>query len=255
MRRKNPQTGVWLRTWGIPSVCVECPGWIFWHHQHLLPVQYADWKGSIREFVSPMTCHFTIISIVFITREVRATGLKSLSSLVVLFFGMGMRCVSTSVELYSCRRIFGRQSGTPNCSAQYLRTWPLMLSRPGELVSVVLLRALLKVSAQLLGWSVVLSSSSWVEARSFSLSRIWCSRSWGRWAATVHLNGISAGGGDVHSSHRSPVPRFPCVNFSSTLFLYFSLAALMARLTSLLTSFFSDSEPVKKISVYGGSCE
>ncbi len=32
----------------------------------------------------------------------------------------------------------------------------------------------------------------------------------------------------------------------STLFLYFSLAVLMACLTSLLTSFFSISEPVKK---------
>lgn len=40
--------------------------------------------------------------------------------------------------------------------------------------------------------------------------------------------------------------RFPSVNFSSILFLYFSLAASMARLTSSLTSFFSDSEPVKK---------
>ena len=39
---------------------------------------------------------------------------------------------------------------------------------------------------------------------------------------------------------------FPSVNFSSTLFLYFSLAVFMAYLTSLLT-FFSDSEPVKKI--------
>ena len=43
---------------------------------------------------------------------------------------------------------------------------------------------------------------------------------------------------------------FPSVNFSSTLFLYFSLAVFMARLTSLLTSFFSDSEPVKKILIF-----
>ncbi len=41
--------------------------------------------------------------------------------------------------------------------------------------------------------------------------------------------------------------RFPSINFCSTLFLYFSLAILMARLTSLLTFFISNSEPVKKI--------
>ena len=35
------------------------------------------------------------------------------------------------------------------------------------------------------------------------------------------------------------------MKFSSTFCLYFSLADLMARLTSLLTSNFSDSVPVK----------
>lgn len=40
--------------------------------------------------------------------------------------------------------------------------------------------------------------------------------------------------------------RLPWANVLSTLFLYLSLAFFMACLTSLLTSFLSNSEPVKK---------
>jgi len=53
-----------------------------------LLVRYANWRGLIIEFVSHEMLFNNRLS--FITREVRATGLKSLSTLVVLFFGMGM---------------------------------------------------------------------------------------------------------------------------------------------------------------------
>lgn len=66
-----------------------------------LHMRYANWRGSIKEFVS--RC-FTIFSIAFITREVRATGLNSLSSLVVLLIGMGMTVES---HLGNCTAIEG----------------------------------------------------------------------------------------------------------------------------------------------------
>lgn len=48
-------------------------------------MRYANWKGSICELITPMLCCLTILSIAFIAKEMRATCLKSLSTLVVLF--------------------------------------------------------------------------------------------------------------------------------------------------------------------------
>lgn len=59
------------------------------------------------------------------------------------------------------------------------------------------------------------------------------------------------GGSDVHSSHGfKALPSWaeiPLNAFFLHPFLYFSLAVFIAPMTSLLTSFHSDSEPVKKI--------
>ncbi len=55
-------------------------------------VRYTNWKGSIRELVTSMIGCLTILSIAFITSEVRATGLKSLSTFGNTFLGDGDHC-------------------------------------------------------------------------------------------------------------------------------------------------------------------
>lgn len=66
-----------------------CPEWIFWHHQHLCSWRMQIGEGQ-SELATLMMCCLTILSIAFITREVRVTGLNLLSTLVVHFLGMRM---------------------------------------------------------------------------------------------------------------------------------------------------------------------
>lgn len=65
------------------------PEWIFWHHQCLCLWRMQIGEGQ-SELATLMMCCLTILSIAFITREVRVTGLNLLSTLVVHFLGMRM---------------------------------------------------------------------------------------------------------------------------------------------------------------------
>lgn len=61
----------------------------------VLLLWYPNWRGSTSELAAPMMLGFNIFSVDFVPREVRATGLRSLSALAVLFLGMWM-----AVECY-----------------------------------------------------------------------------------------------------------------------------------------------------------
>ncbi len=55
-----------------------------------LPARYANSSGSIRKSFALIMWCFRILSIAFIPREVRATGRRSFSAVVLLFLGMGI---------------------------------------------------------------------------------------------------------------------------------------------------------------------
>lgn len=111
-----------------------------------------------------------ILSMAFMIREVRATGLRSFRTLVVPFFGMGI-----TVELFHIagtvllvKEPWNRCWNTPpSCSAQCHRVRPQMLSGPGAVFFLVLLRALTTSDVLMLrpessGLSVETMDSSWV---------------------------------------------------------------------------------------------
>lgn len=105
----------------------------------------------------------------FMTREVRATGLRSFRTLMVPFFGMGI-----TVEFFHIawtvlvKEPWKRCWNTsPSCSAQCHRVRPQMSSGPGAVFFLVLLRALttsdvLMLRSESSGLRVEMIDSSWV---------------------------------------------------------------------------------------------
>lgn len=156
---------------------------MFLHHQYLHDMwTEMDLSGSPLLWYL-IIGYFRILYIASITREVRATGRRSFSVLVLLFLEMGItvECfcswgtVMLSIEVWN--KIWNT---SPSCWAQCLRTRPIILSGPGELLSLVLLRALttsfvLKINAELSRLSldrIISYYAGWSY-----LTRIWCKRS------------------------------------------------------------------------------
>ncbi len=111
---KNLHTGVWLCCWGFPGACERC-------HAYPLSGLYANWSGSIRESVSSVMWVFMTLSIALITREVKATVLRSFGTFVVPFFGMGItvKCFHIWGTVLQVIELWDRSWNTPpSCSAQ-----------------------------------------------------------------------------------------------------------------------------------------
>lgn len=84
----SPSPGVGDTSVSYISKCFWlCPELIFWHHQRLCSWCMQIGEGQ-SELATLIMCCLTILSIAFITREVRVTGLNLLSALVVHFLGM-----------------------------------------------------------------------------------------------------------------------------------------------------------------------
>lgn len=86
-----------------------------------LPVQFANWRGSISGSVTLMMWFLMTLSIAFITSEVRATGLRSFRALTEFFLG-----TETTVE---CFHSWGR------CRCPYISEIVAETCRPAALHS------------------------------------------------------------------------------------------------------------------------
>lgn len=75
-----------------------------------VPVQYANWRGSIIESVLLMMWYLTILSIAFIAKEVTAMGQRSFRALMLLPLGMGitMECLNSSGSVQQAKEPWNR---------------------------------------------------------------------------------------------------------------------------------------------------
>ena len=136
-----------------------------------LPALYANCSVSINGSADLVMEFLTILSIAFITKEVRATGLRSFSTLVGPFLGMGMtvECFHFWCTVLQFKEVLNSCWNTSHsCAAQCFTARPQMLSGPVAVLDLVLLRALttsslVKVRAESSGWSVeMLQPSTWI---------------------------------------------------------------------------------------------
>lgn len=75
----SPLPGVGNASVSVSKCFWLCPEWIFWHHQRLCWWRMQIGEGQ-SELATLMMCCLTILSLAFITREVRVTGLNLLST-------------------------------------------------------------------------------------------------------------------------------------------------------------------------------
>ena len=139
-----------------------------------LPGHYTNCRESRLRSVTVRMMDFMIFSNVFVTREVSATGRKSLGSFGLSFFGIGITVDNFQIAgtMHVSTEVWKRCWETPlSWSAQNFRVLPQIPSGPGHLFTLICLKSLINNSGIVMDEWLFQSSNLWSKVICFKTSK------------------------------------------------------------------------------------